>query len=122
MTPRLADLVLAAALSVFAFPALAQSAAPATDDLAPSRDSPRATSAGTTFTAPAGWSMRMAPNMVVLNSPEGDSHIAIVDVEAPDAGAATATAWKTYRADAKWPLKVSAKQAPRNGWTERHLQ
>ncbi len=125
MTRRLADLVLATALSALAFvppiPALAQSAAPATDNLAPSRDSPRATPAGTTFTAPAGWSMRTAPNMVVLNSPEGDSHIAIVDVEAPDAGPATATAWKTYRADARWPLKVSAKQAPRNGWTERHL-
>jgi CubicO group peptidase (beta-lactamase class C family) len=125
MTRHLADFVLAAALSALAFapavPALAQSAAPVADDLAPSRDSPRATPAGNTFTAPAGWSMRTAPNMVVLNSPEGDSHMAIVDVEAPDAAAATASAWKTYRADAKWPLKVSTKQAPRNGWTERYL-
>src|SRR6478672_7586337 len=89
MTRRLAHLVLTAALAALVFapavPALAQSAAPATDDLAPSRDSPRATPAGTTFTAPAGWSMRAAPNMLVLNSPEGDSHIAIVDVDAPDA-------------------------------------
>jgi CubicO group peptidase (beta-lactamase class C family) len=110
---RLASLLLYAALSF--------AGAAAADNLARVKDAPSATPAGATFTAPAGWSMRPAPNMVVLNAPEGDSHMAIVDVDAPDAAAATAAAWKAYRPDAKWPLKVSTKQAPRNGWPERQL-
>ncbi len=45
-------------------------------------DSPRMTPAGTTFTAPAGWTLTTKPSMVVLDPPEPDSHIAIVDVKA----------------------------------------
>ena len=46
-------------------------------------DTPMATSTGATFTAPAGWSVTRRGNVVVLDPPEGDSHLALVDVEAP---------------------------------------
>jgi CubicO group peptidase (beta-lactamase class C family) len=79
------------------------------------------TSSGATFTAPAGWSVTSGANKRVLDPPEGDSHIALVDVEAPDAGSAVASAWASYRPDARRPLKIALPQAPNNGWEERHL-
>ena len=42
----------------------------------------------------------------ILEPPEGDSPIALVDVHAPSADAAVAAAWAAYKPDAKWPLKV----------------
>jgi len=55
-------------------------------------DEPRATPAGVTFTAPSGWSIKTSANMVLLEAPEADSRLAIVDVQAPDANAAVAAA------------------------------
>ena len=79
----------------------------------------RSTAAGVTFTAPNGWSIRSAGPMVVLDAPEGDSHLAIVDVRAADANAAVASAWATYRADFKRPVKLVNTIPPRDGWDER---
>jgi CubicO group peptidase (beta-lactamase class C family) len=117
MTRRIAAAVLCAVLPLLSpVPTAAQS--PAKEVLA--ADSPRATPGGVTFTAPAGWSIASSADRVVLETPEGDSHLAIVDVQAKDANAAVAAAWAAYRPDAKWPLKLASPQAPRNGWEERH--
>lgn len=82
-------------------------------------DAPRATPAGSTFTVPAGWTMTTKGSMVLLDPPETDSHVAIVDVQAKDADAAVAAAWAVYQPGFKRPLKVMLPQAPRNGWEER---
>ena len=82
-------------------------------------DSPRTTAAGATFTVPAGWTIATQGGLVVLDPPEGDSHLAIVDVEAKDAEAAVAAAWAAYKPDAKRPLRLATPGAPRNGWEER---
>jgi CubicO group peptidase (beta-lactamase class C family) len=117
MNRRITAAVLCACLPLLApAPAAAQSSAK--EVLA--ADSPRATPGGVTFTASSGWSMTTTANKVVLEPPEGDSHLAIVDVEAKDANAAVAAAWAAYRPDAKWALKLASPQAPRNGWEERH--
>ena len=42
----------------------------------------------------------------ILEPPEADSHIALVDVRAADADAAVKAAWAAYRPNAPWPLKV----------------
>jgi CubicO group peptidase (beta-lactamase class C family) len=84
-------------------------------------DSPRTTSAGTTFTAPGGWSIATRGNVVVLDPPEGDSHLAIVQVPGADADAAALAAWGAYRPDAKRPVRVSTPRAPMNGWEERRV-
>jgi len=86
--------------------------APAAETLA--GDTPRATGAGTTFTAPAGWTLRRAGDLVVLDTPEGDSHVALLDVEGKSGDEAVASTWAAYRPEAS-PL------APRNGWDERRL-
>jgi CubicO group peptidase (beta-lactamase class C family) len=78
----------------------------------------RSTSSGATYTAPAGWSIRSGPSMVVLEPPEMDSHLAIVDVGAADAAAAVAAAWSTYRPDFKRAVKLVSPIPPRDGWDE----
>jgi hypothetical protein len=45
------------------------------------KDTPKATPAGATFTVPAGWTMTTKGSMVVLDPPEPDSHLVIVDDE-----------------------------------------
>jgi CubicO group peptidase (beta-lactamase class C family) len=84
-------------------------------------DTPVATPGGATFTAPAGWSVVMRDASVVLETPEPDSHVAIVDVQAADADAAVRTAWKIYKPDASRPLKIATDRPARNGWTERRV-
>jgi len=42
-----------------------------------------------------------------------------LDLRAPSADAAVAAAWKAYRSDAKWPLKVVNKKPDHDGWTHR---
>src|SRR5260370_37429983 len=89
-TMNLAVLVATAILIVFPAPARS-----ASERLA--KDTPRTTPTGATFTAPADWSITSSASLVLLEPPESDSHLAIVDVHAADAAAAVASAWKTYR-------------------------
>jgi hypothetical protein len=42
-------------------------------------------------------------------------------VQAPDAAAAIAAGWASYRPDADRPLRITTPQAPYNGWIERHI-
>jgi CubicO group peptidase (beta-lactamase class C family) len=80
-------------------------------------DTPSKTVGGNAFIAPAGWTMSVRGPAMVLASPEGDSWIALVDVEAKDADSAVAAAWKAYRPDAMWPLKVTTAMPDKDGWT-----
>jgi len=59
--------------------------------------------------------------MVVLDPPEPDSHVAIVDVKAKDADAAVAAGWAAYQPGFKRPLKLAVPQPARNGWEERKV-
>jgi CubicO group peptidase (beta-lactamase class C family) len=89
-----------------------------------SADTPSTTTTGTTFTLPSAWAMTTRGALVLLDPPETDSHLALVDVDgkdAKDADAAVAAGWTAYRSDAKRPLKLATPQAPRNGWEDRRL-
>ena len=86
-----------------------------------SANTPSATPGGATFTAPAGWSVVTRESSVVLEPPETDSHVAIVDVQAADADAAVAAAWKIYKPEAKRPLKLATDLPTRNGWEQRRV-
>jgi len=81
-------------------------------------DTPSTTVAGNTFIAPAGWVIEVRGPATILTPPEGESHIALVDVPAKDADAAVAAAWAAYRPDASWPLKVTHDYPDRDGWTD----
>lgn len=83
------------------------------------RDTPRTTTTGNSFIAPAGWSIAVHGSTVLLEPPEGNSTIALVDVKAPSAEAAVAAAWRAYKPNAMWPLKVVNQKADEDGWTDR---
>jgi len=82
-------------------------------------DTPSRTIEGNTFIAPAGWTLNVRGPMTLLEPPEGRSALALVDVRAPDADAAVSAAWKAYKPDARWPLKVVTPAPPRDGWSDR---
>src|SRR5262249_6694849 len=82
-------------------------------------DSSRSTEAGTAFTVPAGWSLNQRQSLTVLDLPEPDGHIALVDLKAADAPGAVAAAWAAYRPEMKRPLRITSPSPARDGWDER---
>jgi CubicO group peptidase (beta-lactamase class C family) len=81
-------------------------------------DTPRTTLEGNKFIAPAGWRIESRGPATILEAPEGNSRIVLVDVKAPDADRAVAAAWAAYRPDAKWPLKVANDFPDKDGWSD----
>jgi CubicO group peptidase (beta-lactamase class C family) len=117
-TPLAVAVVLAAASLA---PTILAAAETATETAAPERlaaDSPRATVRGNTFVAPAGWTVSVRGPATILEAPEGDSWIALVDVDAADADAAVAAAWAAYKPAASWPLKLATDRPDRYGWSK----
>jgi CubicO group peptidase (beta-lactamase class C family) len=114
---RVLAIAVLAIASLFPIAAV-QAQAPARETLA--ADTPRTTPAGVTFTGPTGWGFTKADNLIILDAPEGDSKIAIVDIAtAADASAAVAAAWPLFKSGEKRPLKVMTPMAAINGWDER---
>jgi CubicO group peptidase (beta-lactamase class C family) len=74
---------------------------------------------GATFVAPAEWTVSVRGPATILEAPEGDSRLALVDVRAPGADSAVALAWAAYMPDRPWPLKVSTPAPDQEGWTDR---
>src|SRR5881227_537423 len=72
-----------------------------------SADTPLRTASGATFTAPSGWRVTSTASKKVLEPPEADSHLALVDVQAANAAAAVAAGWASYRPDAMRPLRIA---------------
>jgi CubicO group peptidase (beta-lactamase class C family) len=110
------DAGIVATLAIAGLSAAASAAAIAPEQLA--ADTPRTTVAGATFIAPAGWSVVVKGPATIIEAPEGDSRIALVDVKATDRDAALAAAWAAYRPDAKWPLKATTPSADKDGWQD----
>jgi len=84
-------------------------------------DTPRVTPGGATFTVPSGWLIVTGKNLVILEPPEADTHIAIVDSQAADASAAVAAAWAAYKPEARRPIKLVTPRPAREGWDERQV-
>jgi CubicO group peptidase (beta-lactamase class C family) len=114
---QLATACVAASITIFA---AGCSRKPPAGDRAPAErltaDTPRTTARGTTFIAPAGWTLTTRGPATVLQAPEGDSWMAIVDVQAADADAAVAAAWKAFRGPPDRRVKLVVPEADKNGW------
>src|SRR6266567_6301467 len=82
-----------------------------------SADTPKTTVEGSTFVAPGGWSIEVKGPATILAPPEGDSHIALVDVHTKTADDAVKAAWAAYRPDAKWPVRLTNDFPDKDGWT-----
>jgi CubicO group peptidase (beta-lactamase class C family) len=101
-------------------PAAAPARAPSSPTVL-STDTPVSTAEGATFVAPADWRLSARGPMTIVEAPEGDSRIVLVDVTAADADAAVAAAWAAYNPAAKWPLKVANDVPDQDGWTSRRV-
>lgn len=86
-----------------------------------SADAARTTVLGNTFVAPKDWSIRVKGPATILEAPESDSWIALVDVQTKGAEEALAAAWLAYKPEAKWPVKVSYDLPDKDGWTQRRV-
>jgi len=75
------------------------------------------TTAGVTFATPAGWSVSSDQGSISVLAPEGDTHFVVLDETAPDAAAAVARAWSTYKPGFSRPLRTSVDIPDRDGWT-----
>jgi CubicO group peptidase (beta-lactamase class C family) len=84
-----------------------------------SADTQITTVQGNSFVAPKDWSIRVQGPATILAAPEGDSWVALIDVQSKDQDEALALAWKAYKPDAKWPVKVSNDLPDRDGWSRR---
>lgn len=84
-------------------------------------DTPRTTVLGNTFIAPKDWTIRVKGSATILEAPEGNSWVALVDVQAKTAEEALAAAWKVYKPGAKWPVKVTNDLPDRDGWSHRRV-
>ena len=84
-------LLLEQAPSASAHPAINAGGAQAPEKL--SADTPKTTVVGNAFIAPKDWSIRVEGPATILEAPEGDSWIALVDVEAKTQDEALAAAW-----------------------------
>ncbi len=110
--------ILGLALAI-GFSGVAVRASPAAAAEALSADTPLTTPGGATFIAPMGWRVTTDANKTILDPPEDDSHLVLLDVQAANADAAVAAGWANYRPDANRPLRLATPQAPHNGWEER---
>lgn len=63
-------------------------------------DTPSKTVLGNTFIAPRDWTLSVRGQATILEAPEADSWIALVDVPGKDADEALASAWKAYKPEA----------------------
>jgi CubicO group peptidase (beta-lactamase class C family) len=125
---RMNSVIVIAMCSVFYSAASPQFVSAATSQsvqaAAPERvvsDTQRFTPGGAQFTVPAGWSIATQKSLVLLTPPEADTHLAIVDTQAPDAKAAVAAAWAAYKPDSKRPIKLVTPRPAREGWDERQV-
>jgi len=81
-------------------------------------DTPWHDSDGNTFIVPAEWKVTTRDAMTIVTSPEGDSHIAIVDVTAKDNDSALDLAWKAYKPDMAWKVVATEQPPDRSGWSK----
>lgn len=68
------------------------------------------------FRAAAGWSLRTTAAGVILEPPEPDTHVAIIETKESDSAAAVAKAWQEYRPGFRRPLKITTDRPGRDGW------
>jgi CubicO group peptidase (beta-lactamase class C family) len=84
-------------------------------------DTLKTTVLGNAFIAPKDWSIQVQGPAIILAAPEGDSWVVLVDVQASGPDEALKAAWKTYKPDATWPVKVTHDLPEQDGWSKRRV-
>ncbi|WP_438862432.1 serine hydrolase domain-containing protein [Neptunicella sp.] len=81
------------------------------------KDTPSSTTKGNTFVAPKEWSLSQQGAVTILEVPEGQSYIVLVDVQADNAEAAVSQAWGAYKNSGR-EIKLVTEQPDKNGWSK----
>jgi CubicO group peptidase (beta-lactamase class C family) len=81
-------------------------------------DTPRTTVAGTTYIVPAGWTVDATDARVILQGPEPDLRVALVDGTGTNGDDVVAAAWKIFHPGFSRPLKLVTPSPGRDGWDE----
>ncbi len=71
------------------------------------------------ITGARDWTARQEAGLIMLEAPEGDTRMVLVEVDAADAAAATAAAWTRYQPTFKRTIKLVTVEEASNGWQER---
>ena len=108
------------AVSLFSLtPIYAAHAADTTTSAVVTSDTPKALPSGVTYTLAKDWSVREINGGLVADAPEGDMHLATIDVnDATSADGAAVQAWDLYAPAAQRKPKVTTPQPARDGWDE----
>jgi hypothetical protein len=84
-------------------------------------DTPRTTVAGNTFIAPAGWRVEVQGQNTLLTPPEGDSHIALIDLKANRRGECDQGSLGRL-SSRRGVASQSHERLSRQGWLDEHSQ
>lgn len=82
-------------------------------------DTPLQGPGGVEITGAADWSVRRTRDMLLIDAPENDATLALVDLDAPNAAAAVNAAWLQFRPGVKRVPRVITKGLGRTGWDDR---
>ncbi|MES2320396.1 MAG: serine hydrolase domain-containing protein [Pseudomonadota bacterium] len=74
---------------------------------------------GIELTGAAQWRVRRESGMLIIDAPENDASLALVDLDAPDAAAAIHAAWAVFRPGVKRVARMLTREAARTGWDAR---
>lgn len=96
----------------------AQTAGSAATGAGSAADTAETTASGHSFIVPKDWTRIRRGNAVVLQAPEGNSWIALVETEAGNAADAVAQAWASYAGHPPPELLMAVPLANRNGWVD----
>ena len=82
-------------------------------------DTAKTTVLGNAFVAPKDRSIRVAGSATILEAPERNSWVALIDVQTKTQEEALTRLGRLTSPMRKWPVKVSTDQADENGWSQR---
>ena len=105
-------------------PAASASAAPKNAWSAPvalTAEAKQTIGAGTTFVAPAGWTISVRSDAALVTGPEPDLKLGVFDMGATSADEAVKLAWEVAHPGFARPLKLAQTRPGRRGWDEQRV-
>jgi CubicO group peptidase (beta-lactamase class C family) len=79
-------------------------------------DSPMTTASGATYTAPKGWTVTTRDGVLLLEDPNREVSLTVVERKEPEPGEAIAAAWKQVKSDFARTIKRVTPLPGRSGW------
>ena len=76
------------------------------------------TASGATFTASKNWYATTQSDMIVLEEPDRELTVALIENSEPTAQQAVEKAWKQFRHNFKYPIVQTAPDVAKDGWDQ----